>query len=128
MTGGFGLLVPHIRGLMECGDFIGARVLADAVLLALSVPAGLLLVARRGRMLPAVLAGSLLFNLAVGQDPLGAGLNWNVRLIQLRTIEPGAESEGCCAIDDHAYVTRRHDGRYCAVGPAIEAACGPSPR
>lgn len=84
-TGGFGLLAPSIDRLVtECSDYVFTQV---AVCLLISVPLAFLsLLCWRSRSTSrlataAALAGpvfvaSVVLNLALGQDPLLARLNW----------------------------------------------------
>lgn len=116
LTGGFGLLVPSVSGLSG-GDFWRDRlVLAFCLLLATTGVA--MAVARKGGLVFGLLVAiSCAFNVAAGQDPVGAVTNWHVQHVDFRTIEAGTPGEGRYPIESREYIVQSN-GTYIAISTA----------
>jgi len=124
LTGGFGLLVPRIHGLEECGDYLGHRLFLSAPIAVTLAYLGLLGHASRspgGRLFalsPVVFCASVGPNVAGGRDPLGAWLDWRARHIDYAAIDPGTESAGCYPIENHEHIWYDPDGGLYRAGGA----------
>lgn len=122
LTGGFGLLVPRIHGLDACGDYVFGRLLLSLPIGVTLALAGLL--ARRSRrpsgvlakLAPVVFGASVITNVLLGHDPLGAWLDWRAPHIDYAAIAPQTETAGCFFIENHEWITYESDSGVYRAG------------
>jgi len=95
LTGGFGIGPPVIEGLANCTEFMQGRIMSAGIvslmlcLLACGFVDGKVSVFAWTVCLSFI--SSILVNFGLGQDPIGAYLNWKVLTIDFDSVNVGSE-------------------------------------